>query len=183
MSATTNPVDPTSSTALELVSARSTAGGFVALRVVMGLVWLSNGLAKLFDVGQVDWGIVSFSLITRGGAQGIAADAASRSQLGWLGAFYRDQVVAHWGFWGAFLTAAELAIGVGLLLGITTRLAALGGLLLLVPIWIMLLHTGTYLWEYPLDLVPLALLAVVPAGRVLGVDRRLAPRLRNRWPC
>jgi uncharacterized membrane protein YphA (DoxX/SURF4 family) len=33
---------------------------------------------------------------------------------------------------------AELAIGFGLLLGVATRPAAVGGLLLLVPIWVML---------------------------------------------
>ena len=45
---------------------------------------------------------------------------------------------------------AELAIGIGLLLGIATRLAAVGGLLLIAPIWLMLLHTNLYLWGYPL---------------------------------
>ncbi len=40
----------------------------------------------------------------------------------------------------------------------------------------MLLHTGLYLWQYPAeDLFPLVLLAIVPAGRVGGLDRRLAP--------
>ncbi len=63
-------------------------------------------------------------------------------------------VLAHWGFFGTLLTAAELAIGIGLLLGIATRLAALGALVLIGPIWLMLLHTNTYLWEYPLDLFP-----------------------------
>jgi len=47
----------------------------------------------------------------------------------------------------------------------------------------MLWHTGLYLWEYPAeDLIPLALLATVPAGRVGGLDSRLAPRLHQRWP-
>jgi len=46
----------------------------------------------------------------------------------------------------------------------------------------MLLHTGGYLWEYPLDLFPLLLLAIVPAGRHVGVDRTLAQRFHQRWP-
>jgi len=67
--------------------------------------------------------------------------------------------------------------------GLATRLAAVGGLLLIAPIWVMLWHTGLYLWEYPAeDLIPLALLATVPAGRVGGLDSRLAPRLHQRWP-
>jgi len=32
------------------------------------------------------------------------------------------------------------------------------------------------------DLLPLALLATVPAGRVAGLDARLAVRFRHRWP-
>jgi thiosulfate dehydrogenase (quinone) large subunit len=70
-----------------------------------------------------------------------------------------------------------------LIFGVATRLAAVGGLLLLAPIWVMLWHTGGYLWEYPAeDLVPLLLLAIVPAGRVLGFDRQLAARYHSRWP-
>lgn len=47
----------------------------------------------------------------------------------------------------------------------------------------MLLHTGGYLWEYPAeDLLPLVLLAIVPAGRAGGFDRRPAPRFAHRWP-
>ena len=90
--------------------------------------------------------------------------------------------LAHWGFFGTLLTAAELAIGIGLLLGIATRLAALGPLVLIGPIWLMLLHTNTYLWEYPLDLFPLLLLAIVPAGRTAELDHTLAARFHHRWP-
>jgi len=31
-------------------------GGFAALRNLVGVVWLSNGLAKAFDTGNYDWG-------------------------------------------------------------------------------------------------------------------------------
>jgi thiosulfate dehydrogenase (quinone) large subunit len=63
-----------------------------------------------------------------------------------------------------------------------TRLAALGGLALIVPIWLMLFATNQYLWTHPLDLFPLLLLATVPAGRFLGLDRRLVARWGARWP-
>jgi thiosulfate dehydrogenase (quinone) large subunit len=165
----------------EPIPYRALAQGFAALRIFMGLVWLSNGLAKVTGVGVVDWGFFSFNLITRGTAQGIATDAASKTQIAPLGAFYRDVVLPNWGVFESLLTVAELAVGVGLLLGIATRLAAVGGLLLIFPIWIMLWHTTGYLWDYPLDLFPLVLLAIVPAGRVFGVDRTIAARFRH-WP-
>ncbi len=163
-------------------SYRAMARGFAALRIFMGLVWVSNALAKVFSSGDFDWGFFSFNLITRDAAQRIATDAASKTQIAPLGTFYRDVVVANWGFFGIFLTLAELAVAIGLLFGIATRLAAVGGLLLLIPIWVMLWHTNLYLWEYPLDLFPLLLLAIVPAGRVFGADRILAARFRGRWP-
>lgn len=156
---------------------------FAALRVFTGLVWLSNGLAKAFNTGSVDWGFFSFSLIDRGTAKGILAGAAAKTYISPLGSFYRSVVLPHWGFWGLFLTVAELAVGVGLLFGVATRLAALGGLMLIAPIWLMLWHTGLYLWQYPAeDLFPLVLLLFVPAGRRAGLDRRLAPRFGHRWP-
>ncbi|TQM09894.1 hypothetical protein [Pseudonocardia kunmingensis] len=83
---------------------------------------------------------------------------------------------------GRLLNVAEFAIAIGLLFGIATQLAALGALALIGPIWLMLLDEGPYLWSYPVELVPLLILAIVPAGRVLGVDRRLAVRFGGRWP-
>ena len=143
---------------------------------------MSNGLAKVFNVGSVDWGCFSFVLINRDAARGIATDAANRTAITPLGAFYHDVVLSNWGVFGVLLTIGEVAVGLGLILGVATRLSALGGLLFIGPIWIMLWHTNLYLSEYPLDLVPLVVFAIVPAGRVLGLDRALAARFSHRWP-
>lgn len=124
---------------------RLMARAFTALRIFTGLVWISNALAKIFDVGNYDWGFFSFNLITLGAARGIATDASAKTYIAPLGALYRDVVLPHWGFFGAFLTAAEFAIGLGLLFGVATRLAAVGGLLLLTPTWVMLwIGVNTY---------------------------------------
>jgi thiosulfate dehydrogenase (quinone) large subunit len=178
MTASTQPEAPAASAPYRVF-----VRAFTALRIFTGLVWLSNGLAKLIDKGTYDWGFISFNLVTRGSAQFIADDASRKTYVAPLGAFYQHVVLPNWGFFGAFLTVAELAVGLGLIFGVATRLAAVGGLLLIGPIWIMLLHTGGYLWEYPAeDLFPLVLLAIVPAGRAGGLDRRLAPRFGDRWP-
>ena len=135
------------------------------------------------SVQDVDLGFFSFNLVNLSGAKNIASGAAERTYIAPLGAFYRDIVLPNWGFFGAFLIVAELAIGLGLIFGAVTRLAAVGGLLLIAPIWVMQWHTGLYLWEYPAeDLMPLALLATVPAGRIAGLDARIAPRFHHRWP-
>jgi len=156
---------------------------FTVLRVFTGLVWLTNAIAKVIEVGNYDFGFISFNLVTRGVAKAIATDASSKTYIAPLGWAYQNLVLPNWGFFGVFLTVAELAIGLGLIFGVATRLAAVGGLLLLAPIWLMLLHTGGYLWEYPAeDLFPLIMLAIVPAGRHRGFDAMLAPRFGYRWP-
>jgi thiosulfate dehydrogenase (quinone) large subunit len=167
----------------EPIPYRMMANGFAALRIFMGLVFLSNAVAKLIDVAVYDWGFISFNLITSGTAQAIAGGAAQATYITPLGSLFAGFVLPNWGFFGPFLALVELAIGLGLIAGVATRLAAVGGLLLLTPIWLMLLPTGLYLWQYPAeDLFPLVLLAIVPAGRVAGIDRVLAPRVGHRWP-
>lgn len=162
---------------------RLMARAFAGLRVFMGLVFVSNAIAKFTGVAVYDWGFIRFNLITSGAAQSIAAGGAKATYITPLAAFYEGVVLPGWGFFGPFLAVTELAIGLGLLFGVATRLAAVGGLALLTPIWLMILPTGGYLWEYPAeDIMPLVLLAIVPAGRVAGLDRVLAPLLGHRWP-
>lgn len=166
-----------------LVSARMLGGGFAALRILFGAVWLSNGLAKVFanSDSNFDWGFIKFNLINQPAARAIL-DGASRNTFQPLRWIYHDFVLANWGFFAWFLTVAELLAGVLLLFGIAARLGALLGLALIGPIWVMLLGSNLYLWEYPIELVSLLVLAVVPAGRTFGRDRTLAARWRGRWP-
>ena len=128
--------------------------------------------------------MVSFGLLNLDTARFIANDASSKTIIAPLGAFYQNVVLPNWGFFGVFLTIAELAAGLALLFGVVTRAAALGTLLLITPIWLLYLFSDLtqYLWTYPVDLVPLALLAIVPAGRTWGLDGRLAARFGDRWP-
>jgi hypothetical protein len=95
---------------------------------------------------------------------------------------YRELVLANWGFFQWLLTAAALVVGVSPVLGIASRLGRLLALALIFPLWVMVIHNGRYLFEWPLDIVPLAILAAVPAGRVWGQDAKLAARFGDRWP-
>lgn len=167
----------------EVGSGRLLGTGFAMLRIFSGVVWLSNGLAKVFLNGNnnLDLGFVSFNLINQPVARKIL-EGASRDTFEPLRWIYQDLVLGNWGFFAWFLTIVEIGIGVSLLFGIATRLGAVAGLLLLGPVWIMLLDNNLFLWEYPNELFPLLLLAIVPAGRVFGRDRTLAPRFGGRWP-
>ena len=167
----------------QLPSVRVLGGGFAALRIFAGLIWLTNGLAKVFlnQNNSLDWGFLSFNLINQPAAKAIL-DGASKDTFQPLHWIYQDVVLANWGFFAWFLTVAELVAGLSLLFGVAARLGATIGLLLIGPIWIMLLDTNLYLWEYPNELFPLLLLAIVPAGRVFGQDRTLAARFGGHWP-
>lgn len=158
---------------------------FAVLRIFFGVIWLSNGLAKISGAPvNVDLGFASFSLIALPAARDIADQASTGTFLSPLGAFYQGVVLPNWAVFGTFLTVAEIAAGLALLAGALTRAAALGTLALIAPIWLMYLFSAAnqYAFLYPVDLVPLALLAVVPAGRTWGLDARLAARFGNRWP-
>ncbi|MEC3980492.1 hypothetical protein [Amycolatopsis sp. H20-H5] len=168
--------------ATSLISPRMVNAGFAALRIGFGVNWLSNAIAKLIGKTTFGGGWFSFNLVDRDVAHGILQQAAGSTPISPLRGFYTDVVLANWGFFQWFLTFTELAIGIGLLFGIASRLASVGGLLLLTPIWIMLLGTNQYFWTYPLDVLPLVLLAIIPTGRVAGFDRALATRFKARWP-
>jgi uncharacterized membrane protein YphA (DoxX/SURF4 family) len=160
------------------------ARGLAAFRVFVGLVWLGNALAKVFNQGSYDLGVVSFSLISRDTARGLLESytGPESNAIAPLKSVYSDLVLANWGFFQWFLTGAELAIGISLVLGIASRLGPLLALALIFPLWIMVIDNNRYLFEWPLDIVPLAILAAVPAGRVWGQDRKLAARFGDRWP-
>jgi uncharacterized membrane protein YphA (DoxX/SURF4 family) len=178
MTNTTTP--PATIAASPLVLAR----GFAVLRIFFGLIYLSNGLAKLIDKGAYDLGFATFGLLWLPQARFIADAASTDTFIAPLGAMFQNVVLPNWGAFGVFLTIVEIAAGLALLFGVLTRAAALGNLLLIAPIWLMYLFSGAtqYLWTYPVDLVPLLLLAIVPAGRMWGLDGRLAARFGGRWP-
>lgn len=136
--------------------------GLVVLRVYVGLVFLSNGLAKLFGLSSVTFGPgFRAGLIDTGGAQRILQHAASMTAFPPLGHLAAG-IAGAFTVFGPLLTVAELALGTGMLAGVLVRWAAIGGLVLLVPVWVMTWPTGGYLWDYPADLVPLLILAVSP---------------------
>ena len=72
-----------------------------------------------------------------------------------------------------------------LVLGLMTRGAALVGLGQQLWLQLLYLSSGRWTFEQPHEWVPLLILALVPAGRVWGLDRRLAGRGLRRprgWP-
>jgi thiosulfate dehydrogenase [quinone] large subunit len=105
---------------------RSKAMAFVwtAMRVWLGVMWLQAGVAKL-------WGAENPAFLHNGGAgvQGFASHGVAA--YSWWGSFLHSFVVPNAGWIAILVAVSEFAIGAALALGLFTRLAALGSLLLL----------------------------------------------------
>jgi thiosulfate dehydrogenase [quinone] large subunit len=89
------------------------------LRVFLGVTMIYAGLLKFFDPAYLD------SNSPNGVQQQMLAAAAS-SPISFLVSFTAD----HAALFGLTIAFGELAVGIGVLLGLWTRIAAVGGLLL-----------------------------------------------------
>ncbi len=153
----------------------------------MGLVFLLNGLAKLFEFHSVRLGPYVANLIDRGDTRFILdAEANNNAQhsLPGIRTVVNDVFLAHFGFWQWVFTAAELGIGLLLVLGLASRLGALLGLLQTGFLAALYLGNDRWVFEQPLEVVPLLILLWLPSGRVWGLDGTPLVRraLRGRWP-
>ena len=75
------------------------------------------------------------------------------------------------------LTAVEIVAGALLVAGLASRLGALLALGPAVFLFFVYFANDRWLPEQPLELVPLVQLALIPAGRWWGLDRRFPPGL------
>jgi thiosulfate dehydrogenase [quinone] large subunit len=100
------------------------AVGWLAMRVWLGIMWMQAGWAKLFGAEN------AYFLHNNGaGVAGFAAHGVPAYT--WWGSFLHSFVVPNSGWIGVVIALAEFAVGCGLVLGLFTRVAALGSLALL----------------------------------------------------
>ncbi|MGH7378218.1 MAG: TQO small subunit DoxD [Candidatus Methylomirabilales bacterium] len=100
--------------------------------------------------------------------------------FGWYKAFLEAVVLPNFTLFGLLTFGTELALGLGLLLGLLTRLAGLGGFLWQVNIALGAYNVpGEWFWIWPLLTLPQFCFAFCGAGRVLGLDCWLEPALRR----
>lgn len=82
-------------------------------------------------------------------------------------------------FLGAGTWVAELLVGISLMLGVFSRFGALLATLLAIQLYVGLaVAPGEWYWTYGMLVLLGVALAAIPAGRRLGIDQWLAPRLR-----
>ncbi|MFN8593169.1 MAG: DoxX family membrane protein [Thermomicrobiales bacterium] len=171
------------------------ARGMAVIRIFFGLILFANGLAKLEPaLGRIDLGPYHANLVTRDGAKGILKfevnerkirDGAPKgTQVPGLKPLVNDVILANWGVFQWVVILVEVGFGGLLLIGLASRGAALICLGQQLFLALVYFSSNRWMFEQPHEYVPLIVLAIVPAGRMWGVDAwllRQHPGLR-RWP-
>jgi uncharacterized membrane protein YphA (DoxX/SURF4 family) len=171
------------------------AKGMAVIRIFFGIILLANGLAKIEPaLGRIDLGPYHANLITRDGAHGILnfevnerrirEGAPQGTQVPGLKWFVNNVVLANWGFLQWVVVLIEVGVGLLLVLGLASRGAALVDLGQQIFLALVYVSSNRWMFEQPHEYVPLIVLAIVPGGRMWGLDARLVrgnPGLR-RWP-
>ncbi|MFF8655237.1 DoxX family protein [Streptomyces huasconensis] len=149
----------------------ATRYALLPLRIFLGVTFIYAGLDKLTDssfmradgtgsIGEMMEGVRDISAIPA------LVDLSLKNPVGF----------------GYAIALGELAVGIGTLLGLFARIAALGGALISLSLWLTV-SWSTEPYYYGNDLVYLmAWLPLVLAGAsVLSLDALLAARRRNSW--
>ncbi|MEO3974143.1 DoxX family protein [Streptomyces sp. CAU 1734] len=149
--------------------ARAREHALLPLRIFLGVTFIYAGLDKLTDSQfMANSGIGSIGDLMRG--------VRNTSAVPWLVDLALENPV---GF-GYAIALGELAVGIGALIGLLTRIAALGGALISLSLWLTV-SWRTEPYYYGNDLVYLmAWLPLVLAGAAtLSADALLAARRRR----
>ncbi len=164
-----------------LPSARTLGKGLAVLRVFMGVVLFANGRGEAVRVPQDRGRPVRRQPDRQGGS---ALDPAERVR-GRAGAQHPGAAARH-GADGRQLGLRRLGpdlhravVGGLLIVGAATRAAALVALGQALFLALVFATRNRWAFEQPHEYVPLIILAIVPAGRVWGVDGRILRRRRT----
>jgi uncharacterized membrane protein YphA (DoxX/SURF4 family) len=167
-----------------LPSPELTAKGLAALRIFFGVILFSNGLAKLVGFREIAIGPYKSNLINLESTRNILVNESRVNELPLIKPLVNDVLLPNFGLFGALATALELGVGLALIVGLATRGAALVDLGQQLFLAALYASSNRWAFEQPHEYVPLVILALVPAGRMWGLDGRLLrqrPQLR-RWP-
>jgi thiosulfate dehydrogenase [quinone] large subunit len=137
-----------------------------AVRLALGWVFLWAFLDKLFGLGHET---LSKGAWVNGGSP--TAGFLGHATTGPLAGFYQSFAGAAWADWLFMLGLA--GIGIALMLGITVRIAASAGALLVVLMWSAALppSSNPFMDDHLIYAMVLVALALVGAGRFLGLGQ------------
>jgi uncharacterized membrane protein YphA (DoxX/SURF4 family) len=133
-------------------------------RVFLGIIFLVAGYSK----SVVPVSVQMFGLLNRGGVDPTFA---------WYRSFTHSVVLPHADVFGALLVLGEIYVGVALLFGVTTRLAAAVAIFLLLN---FMCAKEVFPWNPSIcdspDIVLCLVIMIGAAGRTWGLDRLLHAR-------
>ena len=133
-----------------------------------------------FGVLYLDMALQKAPWFQYGWLRGFLDKEIANPTFAWYAAFLKEVVLPNFTLFGLMTFVTEFALGLGLLLGLLTRLAGLGGFLWQVNIALGAFNVpGEWYWIWVLLTLPQFCFAFCGAGRVWGLDARLAPVLER----
>lgn len=140
-------------------------GAIWLARLLVGIMWWQQSLWKIppDEGGLIYW----------------MKQEVAHAAIGLQSAFVGDIVLPNITIFGPAVYAIEAGIGASLMLGLFTRGFAVLGLAMAVNLWLGLYSApGEWPWTYMFLVILMALFAVDPPGRSLGIDVVLRRRAR-----
>jgi len=169
------------------LDAGALARGLAVLRIFVGVIAFTNGLAKLLSFREIEIGPYFGTLVNRPEARQIldfeVNERGGGTDLPLLPTLVNDVILPNYGVFEWLLTATELATGALLIIGLLSRGAAL--IIFSQHFFLQLVYfsSGRFAFEQPHEWLPPLILALVASGMIWGLDGRLT---RNhdgaRWP-
>jgi len=149
---------------------------WLVLRIYVGWEWLLAGWEKIMSpswVGpQAGSAITGFLMGAMKKTGGLHPDVQ-----GWYGLFLKDVVLPNTGIFSYIISFGELAVGIGLILGLFTGIAAFFGAFMNMNY----LFAGTVSTNPFLFVIELFLILAWRVAGYYGIDRYILPMLGTPW--
>lgn len=166
------PTQPSELTPPEPASAdtRQATLGIALLRITLGVIILATWRSNLVDDLYTSDGITGFLRWLSDGESGNA------SSFGAYHSFLDTVIIPNAGAVGALQLVVEFLIGLGLLLGLCTRLASVGALVFFLNLFLAYVGGHEWIWVYVLLFMSALTVFLGYGGRKLGLDQFVAAR-------
>ncbi len=147
-------------------AAPSAAIGLALLRITLGVIIVATWRGNLRD-----------DLYTADGITGLInwlfSEEGNNSSLTGFGSFLDSVVVANAGFFATSQMVIELLFGLGLILGLFTRLSSLLAILFFISLFLAYFGGHEWIWTYVLLTMSTLAVLLGNAGRTFGIDQLL----------
>jgi len=149
---------------------------WLVVRVYVGYVWVIAGWAKVMSNAWTGSG--AGSALTGFLMNALTKTAGAHPDVqGWYAVFLQNVVLAHPSFWSHIIAYGELAVGIGLIIGAFTGIAAFFGLFMNLNY----LLAGTVSVNPILFTLSIGLILAWKVAGYIGLDRYLLPKLGTPW--